>query len=566
MAPPRLFLRFALFSGAALVVAVGSALLLARWNAHDRARDRAVGEATAVAKQLAQDDLAQTAFQWPPPAGEARDDLLVFLDDFFGPTVSGHDPAKVVLYSPEGFVTYAIDRELIGTQAQQGDAALAALASPRYAAAGDIQDAYVPVSWAFVPDQVRGVMRVQHDYRPIRAELQAEFLRQAAMIALALLGLYLAMLPIMRRVTSSLRRSYVERAELAAIVDHSNDAIIGQTTAGVITSWNAGAEAMYGWKAAEVVGRSIDVLLLPESPLPEPTAEPDAARTAHVRKDGSVVWVSVTVSPVRDANGEFMGSSMIARDVTEVKRLERALRESHRQEAVGRLAGGIARDFEEVLGEIDAAAANLLPDRSSQRELEKIRHATARGVDLAEQLLAVGGAQAANPELIDLNDAITAAGPKLAELAGPNIAFGLELEDGLGPVFADREQVEQLILHLAANARDSMPGGGSITIQTANVDFARRSREGQDEPGHFVMFAVGDTGAGLSAETRARPFEPFFRRSDGGERMALGLAAACGIVNQSGGTMGVESRPGGGTVIRMYLPRVGVAQRAGTPV
>lgn len=564
MAPPRLFLRFALFSGIALVVAVGLALLLARWNANERAESRAVGEARAVANQLATDDLARNAFDWPRPAGAAGEDLLAFLDDFFSPTVSGHDPPNVVLYSPEGYVTYAIDRTLIGTRAPDLGVVEDATTGPRYSVADDLQDTLVPVTWAFTPGTVRGVMGLERDYRPIAEQIQEEFLFQAATIALALIGLYLAMLPIMRRATRSLRRAYVDRAELAAIVDHSNDAIVAQTPDGVITSWNACAEYVYGWEAEEVVGRPVDVLL-PETLPAVPTSELDHTRTTHVRKDGTPIAVSVTVSPIRDANGLLVGSSMTVRDVTELEQLERELHESHRQEAVGRLAGGIAQDFNEMLGELDAAAANLLLDPSSQRDLEKIRHVAARGSSLVDHLLAVGGVQESRPERIDLNDAIQTAAPKLADLAGPHIAVTTELEAGLGPVFADREQLEQLILHLAANARDSMPAGGRLTIRTANVDFARRARDGTDDPGHFVMIAVGDTGAALALEAQERPFEPFFHRSEGGERMALGLAAVCGIVKQSGGTLGVETRPEGGTVIRIYLPRVGTHQPVGAP-
>jgi PAS domain S-box-containing protein len=405
------------------------------------------------------------------------------------------------------------------------------------------------------------VIRLERNYAPIAAEIHNDFYTQAMTIAIVLVALYLAMLPIMRRVTRSLRRGYVERAELAAIVDHSNDAIIALSPEGQITSWNTGAENVYGWHAGEVVGKSID-LLLPTLDTSGAAPESDLARTTHVRKDGVHVGVSVTVSPIRDASGELVGSSITARDVTELERLDRELREAHRQEAVGRLAGGIAHDFGEVLGEIDKAAAHLLIDPSSPRELDKIRAATARGSSLADQLLAVGGVQEAEPEIVDLNDAIKRAEPKLLELAGTRIAVDTSLEDDLGRVFADRAQIEQLILNLGANARASMPTGGRIAIQTANVDFARRTRGGDQEPGHYVMFAVSDTGAAIAPEARERPFEPFFQRSDGGERMALGLAAVCGIVKQSGGTMGVESRPEGGTVIRIYLPRVGVRQDA----
>jgi PAS domain S-box-containing protein len=564
MAPPKLFLRFALFSGLALAAAVILALLLARWNANDRARNRAVGDATAVAKQFASDDLSRSAFVWPRPAGASGRDLPPFLDLFFTPTVAAHDPAKVVLYSPKGVVTYASDHRLIGTHADDPARVHAALEHPQYTVGHNLQYAYVPGVSDYGSQTVRGVIRLERDYTPIAAEIHSDFVTQAITIALVLLALYLAMLPIMRRVTRSLRRSYVERAERAAIVDFSNDAIIALSSDGAITSWNAGAETVYGWRADEVVGGRIDVLL-PDLAEPEDVSGGGLGRTTHVRKDGTHVAVSVTMSPIRDANGDLVGSSITARDVSELERLDRELREAHRQEAVGRLAGGIAGDFGEMLGEIDAAAANLLVDPASKRDLDKIRAATARGSSLAEQLLAVGGAQDAQPEVIDLNDAIKRAEPKLVELAGGRIAVTTSLEAELGPVFADREQIDQLILNLAASARSSIPAGGEITIQTANVDFSRRERRTEQEPGHYVMFAVSDTGAAMAPEAQARPFEPYFRRSDGGERMALGLAAVCGIVKQSGGTMGVESRPEGGTVIRIYLPRFGAEHLASAP-
>jgi PAS domain S-box-containing protein len=558
MAPPKLFLRFALFSGVALAAAVGLALLLARSNVNDRARSQALGDATAVAKQFASDDLSRTAFSRPRAAGSAGD-LPSFLDIFFTPTVAAHDPANVVLYSPQGIVTYATDHALIGKRADDPARVHAALEHPQYDVAKDIQYAYVPGRSDFGLQKARGVIRLERNYAPIAAEIHHDFWTEATTIALALIALYLAMLPIMRRVTRSMRRSYVERAELAAIVDHSNDAIIALSSDGLITSWNDGAETVYGWRSEEVVGKPIN-FLLPEIEQVEPASEIDLARTIHVRKDGLHVTVSVTVSPIRDAGGVLVGSSITARDVSELERLDRELREAHRQEAVGRLAGGIARDFGEVLGEIDAAATNLLVDPSSKHDLDKIRAATARGSSLAEQLLAVGGAQDAEPEVIDLNDAIRRAAPRLIELAGMQIAVKTELEDDLGPVFADRLQIEQLIFNLGASARASMPTGGTITVQTANVDFSRRARSADHEPGHYVMFAVSDTGAAIAAEAQARPFEPFYRRSAGGERMALGLAAVCGIVKQSGGTMGVESRPEGGTIIRIYLPRVGAGR------
>ncbi|HEY6029268.1 MAG TPA: PAS domain S-box protein [Gaiellaceae bacterium] len=558
MAPPRLFLRFALWSAVALAVAVGAGLFLASWNANARARDRAVREAKAVSVMLGHDDLAKSAFAWPRPGGGTGSDLLSFLDDFFSPSVAGGSPAKVVLYSPAGVVTYATDRSLIGKTADDPGRVRAALHGPEFRVAGGIERSYVPVTWLFDPAHVRGVLELQHDYAPVAAEIHDDWLFQSGTIALALLALYLAMLPIMRRVTGSLRRSYIEASRLAAIVDSSSDAIVGRDQDGLISSWNAGAERIYGWTADEMIGKPVDVLLPADR-----EAGPDSidlTRTVHVGKDGRRIDVSVTVSPVRDAKKQLVGSAMIARDVTELSRLEEELREAHRQEAVGRLAGGLARDFGALLDAVDAAADTLRRvsiDDLSLQELAKIRRATEQGAALAEQLLAVGGVQEAHPEPLDLNEAIARAEPQLRRLAGDHVDLVTELEPGLGLVDADPAQIEQLILNLAANARDEMPRGGRITLRTAAVDFGRRAaRRGTEQPGaaQYVMFSVSDTGSGLPGEVRARPFEPFVRRSESGERMALGLAAVCGIVKQSGGTMGVEAAPAGGTTIRVYLP------------
>jgi PAS domain S-box-containing protein len=531
VAPPRLFLRFALLSGLALVAALVLTLLVVRSNTQAQARNRAVGEARALATQFSSDNLSTIAFEYWGLHGRLAASRLGFIDDFFSPTVAGPEAASVVLYSPSGLVTYAATRRQIGTRAADPGVVRRALSRPQYTVSNGVQSAYVAVPSQFRAHTVLGVLRLEHRYAPIAADIRHDFVSEGLTVALALIALYLAMLPVMRRVTSSLRRGYVERAELAAIVDHSNDAIVAQTPDGVITSWNAGAEAVYGWTAAEVVGRHIDVLLPAVREL-DPATEVDISRTTHVRKDGSPVTVSVTVSPIRDADGELVGTSMIVRDVTELSRLEAELHESHRQEAVGRLAGGIARDVGELLAEIDVAGA--------EQDLAAVRRACMRGAALVKQLLAVGGVQETNPELLDLNACVNAAARRVYGLVGPNISVDLELEAELGPVLADPHQVEQVILNLAANAQESMPAGGRILVRTENVDFARRTREGGLSAGHHVMFAVSDTGTG---------------DDDGGERMTLGLAAVAGIVKQSGGTMGIETRPEGGTVVRVYLPR-----------
>jgi PAS domain S-box-containing protein len=299
--PRRLFVRFAAAAALALVAALVLGLLLARWDVGSRARARALGEATTIAARLGDDDLARSAFS---PAAQAD-----VLDDFFSPLTSGYEPATVVLYDPAGRVSYATDRRLVGTSASDRGLVRRAVDGPRYRVAASTQEALVPAAWSQAPNVAHGVLRLDHDYRPIAAQLRRDFLREAATIALALAGLFAALLPI--------GRAYLNRARTAAIVDYSNDAIIGQTPDNVITTWNAGAEHVYGWRAEEVVGRPIDVLLPDERPEPDWDALDDPTRTTHVRRDGRPVQVSVTVSPIRDADGTFIGSSMIVRAVDE---------------------------------------------------------------------------------------------------------------------------------------------------------------------------------------------------------------------------------------------------------
>jgi PAS domain S-box-containing protein len=298
--PRRLFLRFVAAAAVALAAALVLGLLLARWDVGSRARERAIGEADAVAARFGSDDLARTAFT---PA--ARSD---FFDDFFGPLFGSYDPAAVTLYDAAGRVTYASERT--GRLARPpADPAIVrrAAAEPQYRVVGDVQSTLVPAAWALAPNVAHGILRIDRDYAPVAAQVRRDFLREAAAIALALAGLFAALLPI--------ARAYVNRARTAAIVDYSNDAIIGQTPDNVITTWNAGAEHVYGWPAADVIGRPIDVLLPDERPEPLWDTLDDLTRTTHVHRDGRPVEVSVTVSPVRDAEGTFIGSSMIVRPV-----------------------------------------------------------------------------------------------------------------------------------------------------------------------------------------------------------------------------------------------------------
>jgi PAS domain S-box-containing protein len=299
LAPRKLFVRLAVATALAFAVALLLGLLLARWDAGHRARERALGEAGAIAARLGHDDLARTAF-----GASAQPE---FLDDFFSSLTGGYEPAKVVLYTPSGRVAYASDRTLIGRPADDPALVRRALDRPQYRLAGNVQQALVPAAWTLAPNAARGVLRIDRDYRPIAAQVHRDFLGEAGAIAIALLGLSVALLPI--------GRAYLNRARTAAIVDYSNDAIIGQSADSVITNWNAGAEHVYGWRADEAIGRPIDILLPHVQPEPTWDVLADVNRTTHVDRDGRHVQVSVTVSPIRDAEGTLIGSSMIVRAV-----------------------------------------------------------------------------------------------------------------------------------------------------------------------------------------------------------------------------------------------------------
>jgi two-component system cell cycle sensor histidine kinase/response regulator CckA len=287
-----------------------------------------------------------------------------------------------------------------------------------------------------------------------------------------------------------------------------------------------------------------------------------------IRKDGSRVPIEVSSRLIYE-NGVPVAVQGSARDITERKRAEEALRASQLQlqqsqklEAIGQLAGGVAHDFNNMLtaimGYTDLSLRRVGLENPIRRNLEETKKAAERAASLVRQLLAFSRKQILEPKVLDLNEVVKDMQKMLTRLIGENIKLATRLETDLGSVKADPCQVEQIIVNLVVNARYAMPRGGRVTIETANIslDAQTAAKHVAVIPGEYVMLAVSDTGNGMDQETQARIFEPFFTTKEVGKGTGLGLSTVYGIVKQSGGNIWVYSEPGFGTVFKVYLPRI----------
>jgi PAS domain S-box-containing protein len=482
-------------------------------------------------------------------------------------------------------------------------------------------------------------------------------------------------------------------ARLAAIVESSDDAIISKTPDGIIISWNKGAQRIYGYSAEEIVGQPI-FILSPEDRQEETRQILESVskgksleyfETVRLSKEGRLIDVSLTISPIRNSEGEIIGASAIGRDVTESKRMEEALRQSEqdyhglfdsahdallilspedeivldvnrraceiygftksefiglslesltkdvagnkekikqtlekkefhsfetvqrrkdgseiyletnaavvnykgreailiinrditerklledqfrqsqKMEAVGRLAGGIAHDFNNLLtaiiGYSQLALRGIQADNPLLNNFEEIEKAGKRAATLTNKMLAFSRKQVIQPRVLNLNQVIADIEKMLGRLIGEDIEIAMFLSDRLWLVKADIGQFEQLLMNLVVNARDAMPQGGKLTIETNNVtlDETYARHHLNVTPGDYMMLAVSDTGIGMDAATLSHIFEPFFTTKAAGKGTGLGLSTVYGIVNQNGGHIWVYSEPGHGTTFKVYFPRV----------
>ncbi|HET7875512.1 MAG TPA: ATP-binding protein [Methylomirabilota bacterium] len=338
---------------------------------------------------------------------------------------------------------------------------------------------------------------------------------------------------------------------------------------GYLTGWNRRLELATGFVPAELRGKRALGLFFGEDRAVIMEAFRDAFEKGYgehearlLRKDGRAIPYQFTAVPLRTAEGEVIGITGVGRDVSERKRLEDELRQAQKMEAVGRLAGGVAHDFGNLLTVIRGRTQLLLlqlgPKDPMRPDLKLVDSTAGHAGQLVGQLLAFSRKQVLQPRLLDLNTVLAGVEPILRRLVGDRIALVTAADPALGGVRADPTQVEQILINLVANARDAMPRGGELAIHTANVELDEafvRSHTGASRGPH-VMLTVRDTGVGMDAATLARVFEPFFTTKEVSRGTGLGLATVYGIVKQHGGYISVESELRHGTTFAIYLPRL----------
>lgn len=359
---------------------------------------------------------------------------------------------------------------------------------------------------------------------------------------------------------------------LRLLLDSTGEGIFALDLSGNCILCNRAALRLLGYNdAGELLGRPIHNLIHHTRPdgRPYPALECRCSMAARqgkgvevddelfFRKDGSSFPVEYRSAPV-ERSGEPVGAVVTFTDITTRRSLESQMRQAQKMEAIGRLAAGVAHDFNNLLTVINGYTDLLLEanaDAGTQDKLRSVRSAGERAATLTHQLLAFSRQQILQPRMLDLNSVVRDLEPLLQRTIGEDIELSCQLADGLPPVKADPSQLDQVLMNLVVNARDAMPKGGQVRISTAAIVFSGATEAPAGlQPGAYVTLAVGDSGMGMASETQAHIFEPFFTTKPQGKGTGLGLPTVFGIARQSGGTVTVESAPGQGTTMRVYLP------------
>jgi PAS domain S-box-containing protein len=369
-----------------------------------------------------------------------------------------------------------------------------------------------------------------------------------------------------------LEQARLETAQrLEAFLESAVDAIVTIDSNGTIETVNPATERLFGYQARELVGENVSLLM------PSPHLEEHDSYIARYleegerrvvgsgrevegrRKDGTTFPVDLAVSEVQVAGQRiFMGT---LRDLTQRKLLEQSLLQSQKMEAIGRLAGGVAHDFNTLLGTITGYAEMLEAEVGAEnpaalRVVERIQQAAHRGAELTRRLLAFSRRQEVRPRLVNVEAITSETAEMIRRLIGDDIAFESFVEPGLGAVFADPGQLQQVLLNLAINGADAMPRGGRLKISWSQAELARNTPMigSSLPPGRYAVLEISDTGVGMDDLTRTRVFEPFFTTKEPGKGTGLGLSMVFGIVQQSRGGIALTSEPGRGTSFRVFLP------------
>jgi hypothetical protein len=370
-----------------------------------------------------------------------------------------------------------------------------------------------------------------------------------------------------------------ERAEQAireseerfrSVVEASPNGIVVADAQGHIVLVNERVERLFGYARQELVGQPIE-LLVPEDLRGAHSAQrmafaeeavphrmPEGRDLRGLRRDGSTLPIEVGLSPLQSARGQMFLATLV--DVTERRALEAQLLQSQKVEAIGRLAGGVAHDFNNLLGVITGSGEMLRsalgPQHAAQRHVDAVLDAATRAANLTRQLLAFSRKGADDVMRVhELGGIIADLEPILRRLIGEDVDLRIDLDPDAGRIRADRAQIDQIVLNLAVNARDAMPGGGGLTIATSR----RTILPGEAllaSPGSYAVLVVSDTGHGMDAETQARVFEPFFTTKEEGKGTGLGLATVFAVVQHAGGHVHIDSAPGAGTTFTVHLPSV----------